>query len=98
MRIRPQVGSAFLSHSGDISLGDLSLVMSTRPSAVHMYSISLNVRQVIQKSSKAAGCRVDTTARIVRFCIRSDQGKTAERRGRKASGLRGVPRTAGLPA
>jgi hypothetical protein len=60
--------------------------------------ISTNVRHVIQKSSKAAGCRVDTTARIVRFCIRSDQGKLAERRGRKASGLRGVPRTAGLPA
>jgi len=49
-------------------------------------NFSLNVRQVIQKSSAVAACCVDTTARIVRFCITSDQGKLAARRGRKASG------------
>ena len=35
---------------------------------------------------RSPGRCVDTAARIVRFCIRSDQGKLAERRGRKASG------------
>src|ERR1019366_3967811 len=53
----------------------------------------MNVRQVIQKSSNAEAARVDTAARIVRFCIRS---------GRKASGTgpflkRLRSRTAGLP-
>jgi peroxiredoxin len=32
------------------------------------------------------GARVDTAARSVRFCIRSDKGKLAAKRGRKASG------------
>ena len=39
------------------------------------------------RSPESTGSRVDTAARIMRFCIRSDQGKLVARRGRKASGL-----------
>src|SRR4029077_12041659 len=72
---------AGLSQSRD-NAGNLRVIRRERRVSINLHECAPSHTE----ASKAAGSCVDTTARIVRFCIRSDQGKLAERRGRKASG------------
>ena len=87
---------ALYSTDGSLAFSAGGLVGGWSPSPINFRKSFMNVRQVIKKPNNFNGDPLACGVIVKRKDLESDKGKLAERRGRKASGLRVVSYDSGV--